>query len=198
MGCPNECLHFHGPWITAGLGSADLYKHGETDSQQIFQLTSLGSNKALLFLNANFTISRDLRGFHPSRERHILSSVPCNAQGHSHLSMFRRDWQQHAPGDRGFSSALKCVCIPSCTQLRDQFSLRSIIVVLVAGYIAVAATPATKEAVHMPAGASVKICTYISSKKTLSKTSYLNINQIYFWCLGVKPHKKKVLIVSTK
>lgn len=100
VGCPNECLHFHGPWITAGLGSADLYKHGETDSQQIFQVTSLGSFKALLFLNANFTISRDFRGFHPSKDRHILPSVPCNAQGHSHLSMFHWDWQQHTPGDR--------------------------------------------------------------------------------------------------
>ena len=59
----------------------------------------------------NFTWSSR---FHPSSERNRLPSVHCSAQGHSHLSMFCKDWQQpdlHPQTWRtcGFSSVFKCI-----------------------------------------------------------------------------------------
>ena len=72
--------------------------------------------------------------------------------------MFRKDWQQpdlHKPGDRvAFPVCLSlCVCtflvVTTTRGLGDHFSLRSIIVLLVAVYIVVSAS---EGAVHMVAG----------------------------------------------
>jgi len=100
VGCPNECLHFHGPWITARL--RPTYK--------------------------NITL-------HPwVPTKHCCFSVQIS-QFHMILSA--------AGSAHTWWSKLHT------TSLRDHFSLRSVIVVLVAGYIVV---PATGEAVHMSAG----------------------------------------------
>ena len=51
---------------------ADSSKHFDKDRHHIFLVTSLASNKALLFLNPNFTISHDLRGF-----THLAKETDC-------------------------------------------------------------------------------------------------------------------------
>ncbi len=113
-------------------------KHGDRDRHQIFRVTSLASNKPLLFLNASFTISHGLSGFHLSSKRNKLPAIPCTVQGQSHLSMFRKDWQQRdlqKPGDR--VALPVCLSLVAHNSLGDHFSLRSIIVLLVAVYIKV-------------------------------------------------------------
>ena len=173
MGCPNDCLHFHGLWRPGLLGPTHknivTWWQGSSPNLSCY---ILGSNKALLFLNARFTISYDLREFHPS-ERNKLPSVHC-AQGHSHLSMFRKDWQQpdlHKPGDRVAFPVCLSLCVCVCTflvvtttrGLGDHFSLRSIIVLLVAVYIVVSAS---EGAVHMVAGVLWRFDIELPPKKT--------------------------------
>ena len=213
VGCPNECSHLHGLW-----GSGYITGQGSSPNLSCYipgfqQSTAVSQCKF-----HNFTWSSQF--VHPSSERNKLPFVPCSVQGDSHLSMFRKNWQQpdlHKPGDRvAFSGVFKRVYtfLVSHNSLGNHFSLQSIIVVLVAVYIVVSASEGN---VHIVAGVLwcfdtespqkktveegpgqtdrklqpwtcriwhltfVKICIYVHFKqKSLPKTSYLNINQIYF------------------
>ena len=84
--------------------------------------------------------------------------------------MFHKDWQQpglHKPGDRVAFAACISVRIPRChNSLGDHFSLRSIIVLLVAVYIVVSAS---EGAVHMVAGVLWRFDTEPPPKKTVER-----------------------------
>ena len=84
----NTCISMGSGWLDA-LGR--LKKHSDKDRHQIF--------KALLFLNASFTISHGLPGFHPSSKRNefLLSLAACKAIPTCCRSAKTKT--QHLPGD---------------------------------------------------------------------------------------------------